>query len=511
MSQINIFKWAVSVGVALIWAAVVFDVMPGFALLIDGEVWLTNHFADPILFAFVSGTFLAVVLSPAFWRCIVTPLIGAHFKRKVEEPAALKVVPADPIALKLVVSESETDATDIPYAADPVAQDVAAPENVETEIADFETPIEEPVDLETAIAATFAPASLAPTAPEAEPVVENVATIEIPSCAATACEPQTELADVEPVSREVLAPQIAPLEPTVFATTEPEPIKSRPIMVIASPAHREIPAPAAPTTETIEPERAPKKRAAPIAELAMPNPVVQLAARFEHWDTAATIKTWQVAWLWNDWEPVSEFIKGKPCFATYLRLEEHLEAGLIDGAVRGEDGWKNTELSRQALVDYALTLGERPKFLFVEQRTWLSRQLREWRKLDIDFSETESYGSYGDAKLMLYKVLQIINSDVVAAEVRKAMRQGGCEGIARRERDGIAYGYERIPQGAWPWLSIDWIGNVTGRKVRYIGLLLKFKDGYLKGTQETTTAVEAYDTIETYVRDTFEEPARRHG
>jgi hypothetical protein len=142
----------------------------------------------------------------------------------------------------------------------------------------------------------------------------------------------------------------------------------------------------------------------------------------------------------------------------------------------------------------------------------MHRKLREWRKLEVDPATLGEYKGYGETKLELYKVLQIINSDAVAAEVKDAMLKGGAVGIARRQYAGISYAYERIPRLAWRHLAIDWIGNVTGRNVAYTGLLVKFADGYYgKPAERPSEAVEAYDAIERYVRDGGVTALRRHG
>jgi hypothetical protein len=424
--------WTAGIGTVFIWLAVAFGATPDFAALIDGEVWLTNHFADPILFAFVTGAFLAALAAAALvadWKAPVAflkPLLEMRFSEAEEKDAEEKTEAAKPLpeAIKTVPPP-------------------AAPK---------------PVVLET-------------PAPKAEIVVT--------------------FAHPAPAPIEVPVPPIA---------------KSEPPRMRAEPQEK---APAKPQTAT-EPKT--DIRPPAIRDLAMPNPPVQLAAQWEKWDRTNTFKAWQVAWLWNGWEPMSENMKGKPSLATYQRFEHDLEKGLIQGAARGKKGWKTAVISRQALVDYALELGERPLFLFAEDRSWMRRKLREWRKLEVDPATIGEYTGYGETKLELYKVLQIINSDAVAAEVKNAMLKGGAVGIARRQYSGIAYGYERIPRAAWRRLAIDWIGNVTGRNVAYTGLLVKFKDGYYgKPADRTSEAVEAYGAIERFVRNGADPPIRRHG
>ena len=424
--------WTAGIGTVFVWLAVAFGATPDFAALIDGEVWLTNHLADPILFAFVTGAFLTVLAAAALtanWQAPIAflkPLLEMRFAEAEEKTEAAKPSP----------EAAETTLPPVAPKPKPVRIEAPAP------------PAE--------IVVTFAHPAPAPIEVPAPTIVKN----ELPHLRA---EPQAKAPD-------------APAKPQ--AATEPK---------------TDIRPPA-------------------IRDLAMPNPPVQLAAQWEKWDRMNTFKAWQVAWLWNGWEPMSESMKGKPSLATYQRFESDLEKGLIQDAKRGEKGWKTVVISRQALVDYALELGERPLFLFAEDRSWMHRKLRKWRKLEVDPATIGEYTGYGETKLELYKVLQIINSDAVAAEVKNAMLKGGAVGIARRQHAGISYAYERIPRLAWRHLAIDWIGNVTGRNVAYTGLLVKFADGYYgKPAERPSEAVEAYDAIERYVRDGGQTPIRRHG
>lgn len=227
-------------------------------------------------------------------------------------------------------------------------------------------------------------------------------------------------------------------------------------------------------------------------------------ARFEYWDRQNSFKTWQVAWLWHDWEPNEKDPVGTPTAARYLWLEEHLDSGKITGVERLADGWKNADIPRQSLIDYVVACGHRPKFLFPEERSWLASRLRTWQSRDVSLAELSSYMTYSDVKLTLYKILRIINSDAVAAEVKSAMRRGLCEGVARRVSGHITYGYERIPRHAWRRLNIDWLGNVSGGGQSYCGLMVKFRDGYLENPsapEQTSSAIEAYGEIDRYLRD----------
>ncbi|MGB8601882.1 MAG: hypothetical protein WCD42_06770 [Rhizomicrobium sp.] len=224
-------------------------------------------------------------------------------------------------------------------------------------------------------------------------------------------------------------------------------------------------------------------------------------ARYDYWDAQPSFETWQAAWLWNAWEPREDDPVGSPSTARYLRLEEHLEKGMIRQVTEAPDGWMHARLPRQNLIDYAVACGERPKFLFPEERSWLASRLRVLQSRDVPLQELEGYLPYNEVKLALYKILRIINSEAVAKEVKASMRRGICEGVARRISGDITYGYERIPRLTWRRLTIDWLGNVSGGGHRYSGLMVKFKDGYLDLPQTPTSAVAAYDAINSYLRE----------
>lgn len=238
---------------------------------------------------------------------------------------------------------------------------------------------------------------------------------------------------------------------------------------------------------------------APTLQPDMPPPT---PANYPHWDNQTHFQTWQAAWLWHDWEPRTDDPVGPPCTARFLRLEDHLEKGMIRQAVPHSDGWMYAELPRQSLIDYAVACSEKPKFLFPEERSWISSRLRTLQGRDVPLHALSGYMPYNEVKLALYKILRSINSEAVATEVRAAMRRGLCEGVARRISGNITYGYERIPRMMWRRLRIDWLGNVSGGGHRYCGLMVRFRAGYLDTPQdEPPSAVEAYGAIDSYLRE----------
>lgn len=385
MSQIKKIEWAISIGALLLWTTIACGFIPGFAALVDGEVWLTNHATDPILLAFVSGLLLATLAAPSLWADV-----GSLLKRGVTFFAAQK-------------------------------KHISIPRHVAHEPA--------------------VPKLVAPKIAAPEPVLSA------------------------PVAAKFVAPKIAAPKPAARKTVAPR--------------------------------------------ISAPKSNTQMAAQFDVWDELPALKTWQVAWLWNGWEPSSEIVSGKPCYPRYRCMEEHLDAGMIANAVQKNGSWKDAELARQDLVDYAIALGERPQFLFPEERQWFSRELHKFQKRDVEPSSVEEYETYSDAKLELFKFLQIINSEAVAQEVVSAMRSGNCEGIARRQSGGVTFGFERIPQYAWRTLKIDWLGNVTGKKTAYCDLRVKFKEGYLNNPQEADPAVETYAAIDEFLDMPIESAAQR--
>jgi hypothetical protein len=395
MSVTTIVKWTLRTAVVAIWLTIAADIIPSSSGLIDGEVWLTNQFADPILFAFASGMLFMVLISSEMWTEVAkiaraaTPRLTKFFAVQFVRETADAPPPSEAFAPKLVVSKTDD------------VQPMPEPQTM---------PDEEPLK-------TASPSAAAQYVLENPPAVERA---------------------------------------------KPFEGKRQPV------AYPQTAVPAKPASSL---------------DIIMPNQVVQLAANFAHWDKIHTLKTWQVAWLWNDWEPVSDNLKGKPCLADCLRLEAHIEAGALSAALGKDHSLREADIRRQDLVDYALELNLRPKFLFPEERSWLKRKLHEWRQRDVPAGEAENFATYSETKLVLYKILQIINTDAVALEIKTAMRKGGCEGIARRRSGGVVFGFERIPRWMWNGLTIDWLGNVTGHGIAYTDLRVRFKPGYYQAAQ----------------------------
>jgi len=400
MSAKRIIGWIARVAIALIWTLTAADLFPPFSGLVDCEVWLTNRFADPLLFVFASGMLLMTLLSSSLWA----------------EMADI-VTRISPLMAKFLAMQFSHAETEVPARRQPDPEHFT-PKLVVSQI--VETHPAETVDGTKQTASD--PIILDPQpAAERNKLFEGIVETEVKPSGATASKPQSSL------------------------------------------------------------------------DLIMPNQVVQLAADFARWDKAHSLKTWQVAWLWNEWEPVSDNLKGKPCLPTCLRLEAHIEAGALPASRGAEEAVRYADIRRQDLVDYALALNERPKFLFVEERSWLTRKLREWRQREVPADEAENFASYSETKLVLYKILQIINTDAVALEIKTAMRKGGCEGIARRQVGSITYGFERIPRHLWRGLTIDWLGNVTGRSVVYTDLRVRFRPDYYQVPAATAPAASAID------------------
>lgn len=406
------------------------------------------------------------------------------------------------VAASVVLSSAQaTKAEMIPLAKLPVGDEQSPPPS--------ET-VAEPMPVAKAVSQTItvaaAPEEIATILPVAPPAAtdqsdEDAADI-LPD---TAAEDEPAPALISPTEDLPVAEQVAELESDLQAETIAEEAD-----LTADAVETDLPAPERDISAEDAATAANDDPALPVTAFdvePLPEPTLlpdmppPTPARYDYWDAQPSFETWQAAWLWNAWEPREDDPVGSPSTARYLRLEEHLEKGMIRQVTEANGGWMHARLPRQNLIDYAVACGERPKFLFPEERSWLASRLRVLQSRDVPLQELEGYLPYNEVKLALYKILRIINSEAVAKEVKASMRRGICEGVARRISGDITYGYERIPRLTWRRLTIDWLGNVSGGGHRYSGLMVKFKDGYLDLPQTPTSAVAAYDAINSYLRE----------
>ena len=230
----------------------------------------------------------------------------------------------------------------------------------------------------------------------------------------------------------------------------------------------------------------------------------EFRANLNHWDRVNSFTLAQLQWLWNDLEPQppGQATEGTQAFPTLRTFEENLSAGEIAGVSQVGEGWGQTVLSRQKLIDYALKFNQRPRFLFPDERH--SSPLRCLKKLfskEVPYSEAIKYEykdimelemhlytylrnqtSGGDQKENVGGVLIVDLSrddeEKLFQRVREAIRQaawtGEQEAIGRRKQNGLYFAYEAIPSWKWEFIDLQY-GTVSYFDEEYGSVKLRVK------------------------------------
>jgi hypothetical protein len=213
------------------------------------------------------------------------------------------------------------------------------------------------------------------------------------------------------------------------------------------------------------------------------------------WRKVKNFPIWQVAWLWCDLEPYSEKTDLTPAYATFRKLKEDLAGGFLEDAKKDKTGsWMGTTFSRQQLIDYAIKIGERPRFLFYQlplahkialafgirpadpdnYRTISSRQLDYFAC----FQGQQPKAAAGTWQETIASIKTPVPStpapnplELARGEIRRALVAGELDGIARREIGGLFFYFERIPMWAWKRVEWDYVGfRWRGRSYEHLML-----------------------------------------
>ena len=194
----------------------------------------------------------------------------------------------------------------------------------------------------------------------------------------------------------------------------------------------------------------------------------EFPSNLDSWDKVQNFPVWQVAWLWSDLEPQATDAKteGTNAYPTFRKLKEDLNNGHVKGAEKIDDSWLWTTLSRQQLIDYALDIGEQPKFLFPEQREWvLSRVVRSWLSKELPHDKIHEYQSISEVNFGIYSYFSEKGQQVSTTDLDQTMQKwlvnGEWEAIGRRDRDGLLFHYEKISKKQWKKLRFDFVGAST--------------------------------------------------
>ena len=167
-------------------------------------------------------------------------------------------------------------------------------------------------------------------------------------------------------------------------------------------------------------------------------------ANFIEWDKVQKISVWQVAWLWQDLEPQDKNPVGGAAYPVFQWLKEALEKKLIKNAEQVNDSWIESRLNRQDLVDYAIKKGERPKFLYPNQRKfWLIKFLKNFIDKNGLIGNATDYLGVSQYYMALHENMTVTE---VNAQLMADIKIGKATAIGRPKRDGIFWQHELIPK-----------------------------------------------------------------
>lgn len=189
----------------------------------------------------------------------------------------------------------------------------------------------------------------------------------------------------------------------------------------------------------------------------------EFPARFDNWNKVTNFPVWQVAWLWSGLEPQSSDTKseGTAAYPAFMKLKEDLDKGRIKDAQMTGDSWCGTTLSRQQLIDYALEIGECPKFLFPSKRKLPSSWLQfDWFLRRVSKGELFAYQKIHELHMYLYSHFTDQGQEVPFSEfdelLRKQLEAGNWKAIGRREENGLLFQFEKIPKRQWKSLKLSY-------------------------------------------------------
>jgi hypothetical protein len=179
----------------------------------------------------------------------------------------------------------------------------------------------------------------------------------------------------------------------------------------------------------------------------------EFRANIERWRKVKQLTVGQVAWLWNELEPNAGSYDHTAANPTLHRLVQTLESGVLPDAKKNPDGWEATNLTRQELIDLAIVMGERPKFLFPKEFRRIERPaipINEYRSITSEESRlayafTRQQGLPWDSEI----------DQAIKGEMTKWLRMGKWQAIGRETFDGLRSQFVRIPSASWHQLKRD--------------------------------------------------------
>lgn len=89
---------------------------------------------------------------------------------------------------------------------------------------------------------------------------------------------------------------------------------------------------------------------------------------YDAWDKVSALTVWQVACLWANQKPYNKLTPDTKAYPYLQMLKIDLESGLFETIPDGGEEILWRKISRDVLLKYASQKGEKPLFLFPDQR-----------------------------------------------------------------------------------------------------------------------------------------------
>lgn len=175
---------------------------------------------------------------------------------------------------------------------------------------------------------------------------------------------------------------------------------------------------------------------------------------YAHWDPLRELAIWHIAFLWNDIEPDRDNLDKPPTYARFRRLKQDLDQKVFKGPVQNPlTGWRDELASRQQIADYAVSIGDRPGFIFTYRRHWSSRLRYRLTRREVPKDQVYKFLDFSQWSYHMREAGH--SNDVVSAYLRPLLLQGKARFIGRRN-DGVILGpYEYISSNHWWRLELN--------------------------------------------------------
>ena len=212
------------------------------------------------------------------------------------------------------------------------------------------------------------------------------------------------------------------------------------------------------------------------------------------WDKVKNFTVWQASWLWGDLEPQAgnTNTEGTNAYPIFRKLKEDLKNGLVKGATKINGSWRETTLSRQQFIDYSFVVGEKPRFLFFDQRGWVvRRKIRTLFRRDVPNKEALEWRTLNSIQIGYYSYFTDLGQQVSITDINEiilnSLKSGERKAIGRKEVNGLLFHYERIPKRLWKKLKIESLEAVAGEVI--------YRDIRLNNLEKITSQPNKYYAV----------------